>query len=213
MSTLRTLSIFLFLLVLASCGDAPVDLTSIGGMNQALENNPADTAARYARAKYYLQNGKADSAMADMQELIKIDSSRSNYFLTLGDIYLVTNRTRYTKQALEKAISLDKTNQEAHMKLAELFLYVEMRQDALNELNEVLRINKNNPKYSKVSQIIILLINLYEEWFITYFKRINQIRSYKIQKEEKEKGITYDKHKGTGFIKIHSRATAFHRTG
>jgi len=154
MSTLRKLSIFLFLLVLASCGDAPVDLTSIGGMNQALEQNPADTAARYARARYYLQNGKADSAMADMQELIKIDSSRSNYFLTLGDIYLVTNRTRYTKQALEKAISLDKTNQEAHMKLAELYLYVEMRQDALNELNEVLRINKNNPKAYYLKGII-----------------------------------------------------------
>jgi tetratricopeptide (TPR) repeat protein len=133
-------------LFLVACGDDPIDLSTISGMNRALEANPSDTTARYARARFYLQNGKADSALIDMQTLIKVDSSRTDYFLTLGDIYLVTNRTRYTKQALQKAISLDKSNQEAHMKLAELYLYVEMRQDALNELNEVLRINKNNPK-------------------------------------------------------------------
>jgi len=81
-------------LFLVACGDDPIDLSTISGMNRALEANPSDTTARYARARYYLQNGKADSALVDMQTLIKVDSSRVDYFLTLGDIYLVTNRTR-----------------------------------------------------------------------------------------------------------------------
>jgi tetratricopeptide (TPR) repeat protein len=154
MTILRFASFFLLAFLFASCGETPVDLSTISGMNRALEQNPSDTTARYARAKYYLKIGKADSALIDMQNLIKVDSSRVDYFLTLGDVYLVTNRTRYTKQALQKAVMLDKSNQEAHMKLAELFLYVEMRQDALNELNEVLRINKNNPKAYYLKGII-----------------------------------------------------------
>lgn len=135
-----------FILLIASCGSAPVDLSTIEGMNAALKDNPNDTAALYARARYYLTKGNADSAVVDMQQLIKIDSTRSCYFVTLADIYLVTNRTRFTRQALQKAISLDAGNLDAHMKLAELYLYVEMRQEALNALNEVLKRNKTNPK-------------------------------------------------------------------
>jgi tetratricopeptide (TPR) repeat protein len=58
----------------------------------------------------------------------------------------MTNQTRYTRQALERAIKLDVSNKDAHMKLAELFLYVEMRQEAINEINEVLKLEKSNPK-------------------------------------------------------------------
>jgi len=123
-------------------------------MYAALAENPNDTTALYARARYFLQAGNADSALLDMQRLIAIDSTRAAYFITMGDIYLVSNRTRYTRQALQKAISLSPERVDAHMKLAELYLYVEMRQDALNELNEVLRRNKTNPKAYYLKGII-----------------------------------------------------------
>lgn len=147
MGLLKRVPYWLLILVLmASCGEKPADLSTIEGMNAALAENPNDTAALYARARYFLGKGKPDSAVVDMQQLIRIDSTRSSYFVTLADIYLVTNRTRFTRQALQKAISLDASNTDAHMKLAELYLYVEMRQEALNSLNEVLKRNKTNPK-------------------------------------------------------------------
>jgi tetratricopeptide (TPR) repeat protein len=43
-------------------------------------------------------------------------------------------------------VSLNSEMVEPHMKLAELYLYVQMRQEAINELNEVLKRNVNNPK-------------------------------------------------------------------
>ncbi|MCC6769405.1 MAG: tetratricopeptide repeat protein [Bacteroidia bacterium] len=115
-------------------------------LDALLKKNPADTAALYARAKYFVEKKVLDSALLDMQQLIKIDSSRAAYFVTLGDVYLFTNRTRYTRQAFEKAIKLNPDHEEAHMKLAELFLYVEMYTEALDQLNAVLKVNRRSPK-------------------------------------------------------------------
>lgn len=139
-------SCLLVLILLIACGKTNHDLNTIKGMNAALTENPSDTAARFARAKYYQAKGRNDSALADMQVLVKTDSLRPDYYLTMADIYLAVNQTRYTRKALQRAISLNSDLEIAHMKLAELYLYVEMRQDALNELNEVLKRNKTNPK-------------------------------------------------------------------
>lgn len=134
-------------ILLNSCGpDQPADLSTFEGINRTLVKNPRDTAALYARANHYLARKNLDSALLDMQALLQLDSTNAAYYITLGDIYLFGNRTRYTRQAFEKAIQLSPASEEAHMKLAELFLYVEMHQESLNELNEVLRINKHHPK-------------------------------------------------------------------
>jgi tetratricopeptide (TPR) repeat protein len=133
------LSLFGALFLFAACGNKTHDLESISGMNAALAENPSDTAARFARARYYQGKGKSDSALADMQVLVKADSLRPDYYLTMADIYLAVNQTRYTRMALQRAISLNSELEIAHMKLAELYLYVQMRQEALNELNEVLK--------------------------------------------------------------------------
>ena len=132
---------------LVACGGrTPADLGSIEGINAVLSENPSDTAALFARAQYFMKSGKVDSALIDMKNVIKTDSSRASYFITLADIYLIKNQTRYTRQALERAVKLDPKDKNAHMKLAELYLYVKMTQPALNEINEVLKIEKRNAK-------------------------------------------------------------------
>lgn len=133
--------------MLGACiGKNEKDLSTIQGINLVLTENPKDTSALFARAKFFVSQRKSDSAIIDLQHLIKIDSTKSAYFLLMGDVYLATNRTRFTKQALEKAVKLSPNNVEAHMKLAELYLYVEMRQEALNEINAALRLDQKYPK-------------------------------------------------------------------
>ena len=138
------LSASLFLLY--ACNGNNYNRNSLEGMNAAIEANPTDTAARFARARYYQTKGKTDSALADIQVLLKTDSNNVHYFLTAADLYLMSNKTRYTRQALLRAVSLNSEMVEPHMKLAELYLYVQMRQEAINELNEVLKRNVKNPK-------------------------------------------------------------------
>jgi tetratricopeptide (TPR) repeat protein len=130
----------------ACAGDKTKNPNEPASLYEILRNKPGDTAALFARAHYFIGQKKMDSALVDMQNLLRIDSSRAAYYVTLGDIYLFTNRTRYTRLAFEKAISLDPENEHAHMKLAELYLYVEMHKEALDQLNYVLKINRNNPR-------------------------------------------------------------------
>lgn len=140
---------------LASCGtDAPVDYTTKESIQAALLADPENAEALHARAKMYIRESKADSALLDMLDVLDIDSSKAEYFITIGDVYLIKNQTRYTRQALEKAIKLNPDSKDAHMKLAELYLYVEMRQEAINEINEVLKRDKNNPKAYYLKGII-----------------------------------------------------------
>lgn len=122
------------------------DVSTPDGIRNALKKNPEDTAALYARVKYFINEKKYDSALVDMKTLIGKDSERSDYYVTIGDIYLYTNQTRFTRDAFEKAIKIKPSNQEAQMKLAELFLYVKMYKESIDHLDEVLKVNKRNPK-------------------------------------------------------------------
>jgi tetratricopeptide (TPR) repeat protein len=145
----------LLYLISASCGgDLPADYSTKENIRAALIANPNNPEALHARAKFFIKESKVDSALIDMLDALDQDSSKSDYFVTLGDIYLIKNQTRFTRQALEKAIKLEPDSKVAHMKLAELFLYVEMRQEAINEINEVLKRDKNNPKAYYLKGII-----------------------------------------------------------
>jgi len=143
---IRISTLLAFLFVFSCTFKNEADLTTIEGINAVLKENPKDTAALFARAKFFLGQNKPDSAIIDLQQLVAVDSTKSDYYMLMGDVYLTTNRTRYTRQALERAVKLNPNNVEAHMKLAELYLYVEMRQEALNEINLALRLDQKFPK-------------------------------------------------------------------
>jgi len=142
---LFTISILSFLLL--SCNSSSdADLSTIESASKAILEQPRNPEFIYARAKLYLNQGKADSALSDILNVIKLDSSRSEYFVALGDAYLILNQTRFTRKALESAIRINANDTVAMMKLAELFLFVEMRKESLNQINSVLRLNQKNPK-------------------------------------------------------------------
>lgn len=151
---LRTI-FFTFLFALFACGgNETPDLSTREAIEEVLSNDPLNDAALFARAKWHIKKSQSDSALIDVLHAIEQDSTKAEYYIFLGDVYLTQNQTRYTRQALEKAISIDSESKEAHMKLAELFLYVEMRQEAINEINEVLKRDKTNPRAYYLKGII-----------------------------------------------------------
>jgi len=106
----------------------------------------------------YLSKGIVDSALFDVKEAIKQDSSKAVYFITLADANLMANQSRFTRLALLKATQLDTSLSEPHMKLAELYVYVEQYQDALNSVNQSLRRDSKNPKGYYLKGIIFKMI-------------------------------------------------------
>lgn len=119
---------------------------SISELNKRILDEPNNASLYHERAKAYFANKLYKEALADMQRAIKVDSTIAEQYVTLADIYLATNKTRGTKEALEKSIALAPDNTTAIMKLAELLFLVKSYDESLKYLNDVLKIDQFNAK-------------------------------------------------------------------
>jgi tetratricopeptide (TPR) repeat protein len=115
-------------------------------LNEQLNANPNNADVLHERAKYYLGVHKYKEGLEDMTAAIAIDSSKATYFLTLSDLYFISNKTSNTKAALEKSIQLDDKNTDAMLKLAELYLYVRKYEESMKYINMALKIDKYDAK-------------------------------------------------------------------
>ena len=124
-----SLLIFSFFLIV-SCNTKPIefDPNDWQSINAALKQDENHHEALHARSKLYMIQGRLDSALIDVAKAIDLDSAKAAYYVTRADIYLMSNQSRLTKDNLLKAIQVDPNFEEAHMKLAELYLYVKMYQ-------------------------------------------------------------------------------------
>lgn len=126
-----------------------VDSTAAGlsAINKRILDDPNNPDLYHERAKYHFRHTKdMEAALADMARVMKIDSTKAPYFLTLSDIYFTVNKTGNAKAALEKAIEVDPKNTDAMLKLAELHLYVRKHQESINYINMALKVDQYNSK-------------------------------------------------------------------
>jgi tetratricopeptide (TPR) repeat protein len=152
------LSLFSITCILCSCGDGaqPVaritDTTAnrlsdtLKKLDDAIAADPDNAEALHARAKYYISTKDYHNSYIDMMQVLKIDSSKAPYYLTLSDVYFFTNKTGASKMALEKAVALDDKNIDALLKLAELYLYIGKNEKSIEYINKALKIDQYNAK-------------------------------------------------------------------
>jgi tetratricopeptide (TPR) repeat protein len=153
------LSLLSAMLVLASCGSDsgsndtankldtskiyPPDLQKI---NKEIAADPTRTDLYHKRAKYYLDHKNFDAGFEDMKKVLTRDSSKAEYFVTLSDLYFMTNQTGNAKAALEKCISLDNKNVDAMLKLAEIYFFVKKHEKCFEYIDMALKVDKYNSK-------------------------------------------------------------------
>lgn len=149
----------LSLLFLASCGNGtqttdtpttdsaatttPAELKAI---NAEILAAPGNAELYHKRAKYYLDKRMFEEGIADMSRAMNLDSTKTGYYLTLSDLYFLSNQSGNAKITLEKAVRLDNKSTEALLKLAELYLYVGKSDKSIDYINQALRIDKYNAK-------------------------------------------------------------------
>jgi tetratricopeptide (TPR) repeat protein len=121
----------------------PKELTEI---NTSILSSPSNPDLYHKRAKYYLNNKMYEEGLADMDRAMKIDSTKTDYYLTLSDLYFAVNKSGNAKIALEKCIALDNKNVDALLKLAELYLYVNKSDKSIEYINQALKVDKYNAK-------------------------------------------------------------------
>ncbi len=149
--------IFAATLLFGSCGNdikqpetikATTDTTSTGRklaeLSDKITQNPKDASLLHERARLLIDEKKFEDALTDMQKVLLIDSTKSEYFLTMADLSMAANRTFNAKEFLEKAIALDPDNTDAIMRLAELNLIVKQYGQSVTLLTKVLDKDKSN---------------------------------------------------------------------
>ncbi|MEO5569389.1 MAG: tetratricopeptide repeat protein [Bacteroidia bacterium] len=162
-------SLLIALCVFASCRngkekgnensvEAVADTTETGKaiaqLSEKIISSPADANLLHERAKLYMKQKNFQYAMDDMGAVMKIDSTKAPYFITLSDLYFAANKTFYAKSALEKCLAIEPGNTEAHTKLAEIFFIVRKYDDAIQHLNEVLKKDPGDAKVFFMSGMI-----------------------------------------------------------
>jgi len=101
---------------------------------------------RFQRAKAAISVKNLNVAFSDVMTLCAIDSNRVDFLLLKADITLMANRSRLSKQALERVLVLEPDHPEALMKLAELFYIVAEFKKALSCLDKLQNKNARNPE-------------------------------------------------------------------
>jgi tetratricopeptide (TPR) repeat protein len=119
---------------------------ALQSLNAKIIADPNNAELYHQRAKYYLNDRKYNEGFDDMKKVMLIDSSKAAYFITLSDLYFVTNQTANSKASLEKCISLDSKNVDAMLKLAELYFYVKKHDDCFKYINMALKVDQYNSK-------------------------------------------------------------------
>ncbi|HLC82590.1 MAG TPA: hypothetical protein VJI69_02090, partial [Bacteroidia bacterium] len=157
--TLCLISLFAGFILFSSCGNETTssDKTNsdslkpklpeeLAKLNEQIAADPKNADLYHNRAKYYLNERDFEAGFEDMRQVMTIDSFKAEYFITLSDLYFVTNQTGNSKASLEKCLSLDDKNIDAMLKLAELYFYVKKHDKCFEYLNMALKIDKYNSK-------------------------------------------------------------------
>lgn len=115
-------------------------------LNADLLKDPENASLYNKRAVIYLKLKQYDEAVGDAIRSIKIDSTKAGFYITLADVYFAFNKTRASKETLEKTVNKFPENTDAHLKLAELFYLVRQYEPAIAEINKALKVNENIAK-------------------------------------------------------------------
>jgi tetratricopeptide (TPR) repeat protein len=115
-------------------------------VSSLINNNPDNPELLHQRGKMFIAAGDLSVALGDLGRAIMIDSSRSEFFLTISDIYFKANQPAKSMAALKKAGELAPDDTEVPLRLAEFYLYIQNYTEAVKATNEVLKLDNRNDR-------------------------------------------------------------------
>jgi tetratricopeptide (TPR) repeat protein len=162
-------SFFILLIIsLAVCGCKPgkggkseesrqetgSDSTSIEFLSRQINDGDKSPALFAKRAKQYIVQNMPDMAIKDMEIALAVDSLNTGYYLTLADYQMRVGKSGKAKGNLEKCVAIDPENQEATIRLAEIYLYVQQYKESMEWVLKAQKLNANNARVYFVKSLI-----------------------------------------------------------
>ena len=111
-------------------------------LNEKVKKRTGDPSVYAARAVYFVRHQNLDAAYEDLIKGFAIDSTFMPLYNSLADYHLMKGEPAQAKQALEKALSINKSSYMTYVKMGELFFLAKKYDLAFKQINNGLRINK-----------------------------------------------------------------------
>jgi tetratricopeptide (TPR) repeat protein len=87
--------------------DIPEELA---GLYKAISEDPHNADLYLDLSRYYANAGQLDSALSNVLIAIRFDSTNSNAYIAVADVYLSMKDLETTEEMLKKEIALDTKN-------------------------------------------------------------------------------------------------------
>jgi tetratricopeptide (TPR) repeat protein len=149
-------------LMLVACGGNDTELSELNqradslsiklnspvlkAVNAELLKDPNNADLYHKRAAVYLDLRQHSAAVGDALRAIRLDSTRSDFYMTLVNAYFAQNKTRQAKDLLEIMESKFPENTETLLKLGELYYLVQQYQKGIEYVNKALKIDERLAK-------------------------------------------------------------------
>ena len=115
-------------------------------MTEEIHKNPTN-AVLFVERGDALRKMKLDSlALKDYKKATTLDSNKASYYSLVGDMLFEHKDLDGSVQWLQKAILKDPNDKKARLKIAKMFLYIGKDNDALAQIEIVMRADAFNPE-------------------------------------------------------------------
>ncbi|MCF8373624.1 MAG: tetratricopeptide repeat protein [Bacteroidales bacterium] len=134
--------------------DTVSDSTSIEFISRQINEGDKSPELFAKRAEMYILQNMPEMAIKDMEIALAIDSLNTAYYLTLAEYQMRVGRSGKAKGNLEKCVEIDPENQDATIKLAEIYLYVQQYKESMEWVLKAQKLNANNAHVYFVKSLI-----------------------------------------------------------
>ncbi len=146
--------IFLFIatIVIIGCNSSNQNKHSDSGNNsdslhiltKLIEEDSLNPEYLASRAELYLERGKIDPALRDLQEALELTPNDAKLFLLLSDLYFALGQVDNSIASLKKAIKLDPDNEDGYVKISETYLLLNKPTVAVEYANQAIDKNRQS---------------------------------------------------------------------
>lgn len=128
----------------------------IAELTELLAKNPGNPLLLNERSVLYSKKENYNEALKDALTAIEIDSTTSDYYITLADAYLGLGKLQPSLQNLFRAIELDAGNVKALVKLAEIHIIFRDYKMAVEYIDKVMKLDELEPKAYFLRGVVLL---------------------------------------------------------
>lgn len=115
-------------------------------LTEQIHKSPKDAALFFERGNLLHKLQRDTLALKDYKTAAAMDTTKAEYFSTIGDMLFEHKDISGSVEWIEKAIRKNPEDRKAHLKIAKLFLYLKTPERAFSEINIVLRKNPYDPE-------------------------------------------------------------------